>query len=75
MSSTAAPIVTYQPKARTCWMRFRELQWKHLRKLAVARAEKRDSNNVEISEDDIKACLEEAVREALKGFLHSHVNT
>ena len=75
MSSTTARIVTYQPNARTCWIRFRELQWECVRKLALRRAEKRDSSNIEITEEDIKASLEEGVANALKDFLDRNVST
>ena len=73
--SIAEPIVTYEQGVLACWDRFSLLQWERLEPRVIARAKQRDPENVEVTEEDVKACLEEAVAEALKIFLQPNVST
>lgn len=67
--SIIAPIVTYEQGALKCWDRFTLLLWEHLGQRVIDKAKERDPDNVEVTQDDIKVCLREAVSEALEVFL------
>ena len=65
-------IVTFTSDSLKYRDRFSELIWTHLRPLVIEKA--RSDGRTEINEEDMKACMEIAVAEALKTLSDQDVN-
>lgn len=72
MPVTQDVIVTFTSDSLKYRDRFSELIWTHLRPLAIEKA--RSDGRTEINEEDMKACMKDAVAEAMKTLSDQDVN-